>query len=123
MVNSDDGVSIYEYRRYECCPGKRANTARRFEGFALPLFVKHGIRCLGLWQVEYGNRDCIHYILVWNSHEERERNLAAFQADPEWVAAFKESEADGPLVSRVCTELWKLYPFSPIPGISENDTK
>ena len=39
---------------------------------------------------------------------------ASFQADPEWQAARKASEANGPLLEKFINKIWKPTPFSPL---------
>ena len=49
-----------------------------------------------------------------SSPRHRQRAWAAFMADPEWQAAKRASEANGPLVERVVNKIWKPTSFSPL---------
>ena len=75
------------------------------------IWAKHGIRQAGLWTTMIGesNHD-LAYLLAWESLAERERKWTAFTTDPEWVAARKESEKDGPIVANIVSSI--LHPTS-----------
>jgi hypothetical protein len=102
---------IYELRVYHCLPGKLPALSKRFETVTCALFEKHGIRQVGFWTVAIGesNHDFV-YMLEWDSHAERDRRFAAFQADPDWIAARAKSEGDGPLLSSITNTI--LVPTS-----------
>jgi hypothetical protein len=93
---------IHELRIYHAMPGRLADISRRFETVTLKLWEKHGIRQAGFWTVLIGdsNHD-LYYLLEWESLAERERKWAAFQADPEWIAARAETERNGPLITHL----------------------
>jgi hypothetical protein len=93
---------IYELRVYHCLPGKVAALSKRFETITVRLFEKHGIQQVGFWTVTIGesNHDFV-YMLKWDSHAERDRRFAAFQADPEWISARAKSEEGGPLIASI----------------------
>jgi hypothetical protein len=52
------------------------------------------------------------YILQWESLAERDKRLAAFQGDPEWIEARRRSEENGPLVASVVNGILTPTPFS-----------
>lgn len=93
---------IYELRIYHAVPGKLPALNRRFEHVTLKFFDKHGIRPVGFWTVYVGdsNQD-LYYILEWENLSEREDKWSAFQNDPEWIEARRESQQDGPLYTHV----------------------
>jgi hypothetical protein len=93
---------IHELRSYRCMPGRLTDVIARFEQTTLRLFERHGIRATQLWTVAVGpsSRDLV-YVLEWSSLAARERQWAAFQQDPEWLAARTSSEVDGPIVESV----------------------
>src|SRR5215471_14027889 len=97
---------IYELRVYHCLPGRLPALLKRFETVTVRLFERHGIRQLGFWTVAVGesNQDLV-YILRWDSLDEREKRLAAFQSDPEWIEARRKSEEDGPLVASITNSI------------------
>ena len=106
---------IYELRRYHAMPGKLAALVKRFETTTIHLFEKHGIHQAGFWTIAIGesNQDLI-YMLKWDSLDERSKRFAAFQADPEWIAARGKSEADGPLVASLENEILMPTSFSSV---------
>ena len=99
---------IYELRTYTCLPSRLPMLLRRFETDTLAIWGKHGIRPVGFWTTVIGtsNNELI-YMLAWDSLAERERKWEAFATDPQWLAARTESEADGPLVANISSQLLK----------------
>lgn len=104
---------IYELRTYTCLPGRLPNLLKRFETQTLGIWEKHGIRPVGFWTTVIGtsNNDLI-YLLAWDSLAERESKWQAFATDPRWLAARDESEADGPIVANISSQLLKPTEFS-----------
>jgi hypothetical protein len=106
---------LYEYRRYEVSPGRKPDLDARFANLTLPLWERHGVRPVGMFDVEVGTMtNELHYLLAWESLAEREQALPSFLADPEWVAGRAESEAAGPLTMRVHNQIWRPTPYSPL---------
>lgn len=91
---------IYELRVYHCMPGKLHALVQRFQNVTVHLFEKHGIQQVGYWTVAIGesNND-FYYMLQWDSLDDRAKRFAAFQNDPEWIAARAKTEENGPLVA------------------------
>lgn len=90
----------YELRVYHCMPGKLQALSKRFETVTTHLFEKHGFDQVGYWTTAIGELSSdFTYVLRWTSLDERAKKFAAFQADPEWIAARAKSETDGPLVA------------------------
>jgi hypothetical protein len=104
---------IYELRVYHCMPGRLPALVRRFETVTVGLFEKYGIRQVGFWTVAIGesNQDFV-YILQWESLADRDKRFAAFQADPEWIAARAKSEEGGPLVASITNTVLTPTKFS-----------
>lgn len=104
---------IYELRTYHCVPGRLSALLKRFENATIRLFEKHGFRQLGFWTVAIGesNQDLI-YILQWESLADREKKFAAFQSDPEWIEARRQSEENGPLLTSVTNAILTPTAFS-----------
>ncbi len=105
---------FYELRTYTCSPNKLPVVLKRFETVTLGLFEKHGIRRITpLLTVGIGeDNHQLKYMLAWESHEQRDKAWIAFRADPEWQAALKESEKDGPSVVKIHNEILVAAPFS-----------
>ena len=104
---------IYELRVYHCMPGRLPDLLRRFETATIALFEKHGIRQVGFWTVAIGesNQDLV-YILQWESLADRDKKFAAFQSDPEWIAARAKSEERGPIVASIANTILAPTKFS-----------
>ena len=92
----------FELRHYTCTPGHLPNLLARFRDHTTKLFEKHGMTNIGYWtpaDKDKGGEDTLIYILAHKSKEAGEQSFKDFKADPEWIAAKKESEdkAGGPL--------------------------
>jgi hypothetical protein len=104
---------IYELRVYHCVPGRLPDLLKRFDTITLKLWEKHGIRQAGFWTTLVGesNQD-LTYFLKWESLAEREAKFTAFGADPEWLAARAETEANGPIVASITNAFLAPTSFS-----------
>jgi NIPSNAP len=104
---------IYESRVYRCVPGRLPALLKRFETITLKLFEKHGIRQAGFFTTLIGESNQeLTYFLAWESLAEREKKWSAFQADPEWIAARAQTEADGQIVGNIVSQLLVPTAFS-----------
>ena len=56
----------------------------------------------------------VTYFLAWESLTARERKWTAFVSDPEWIAARNASEADGPIVANMASQLLVPTAFSAV---------
>ena len=93
---------VYELRTYTCYEGKLDALKARFRDHTIAIFNRHGMESIGYWvpQDERKNNTLI-YILAHPSREAAEQHWKEFNADPEWVKARTESEADGKIVQKV----------------------
>ena len=106
---------IYELRIYRAFPGKMPALQARFRDHTCRLFEKHGITNVGYWTTAIGGRnDELWYIIGHESLAAREKNWAAFIADPERVEIFAETEKDGPLVHHLENRMLSPTNFSPL---------
>jgi hypothetical protein len=105
---------IYELRSYEAVPGRMPVLHARFQQHTLGFFAKHGIKVVGFWETIIGESNELVYICAFDDLAHRTKAWAAFQADPDWQAARKASEANGPLLERVINKIWKPTSFSPL---------
>ncbi len=106
---------IHELRVYRCVPGRLPNLLARFQNHTLRIWAKHGIRQAGFWTTLVGesNQD-LTYLVEWDNLAEREAKWAAFQADPEWIAARAETEKDGAIVLNVSNQILLPTAFSSV---------
>ena len=104
---------LYELREYESVPGRMPLLAARFRDHTLRLFEKHGLEMVFIAVTEFGDNsnNQLVYVLRFGSYQEMQERWAAFQGDPEWLAARQESEKNGPLVARVTRRLLNAAAF------------
>jgi hypothetical protein len=106
---------IYETRVYRCLPGRLPALLKRFETITLKLWEKHGIRQAGFFTTLVGESNQeLTYLLAWESLAEREKKWAAFQSDPDWIAARAKTEADGQIVDNIVNQLLVPTSFSSV---------
>ena len=106
---------IYEMRVYRCIPGRLPALLKRFETITLKIWEKHGIRQAGFFTTLVGeSHQELTYLLAWESLADREKKWAAFQSDPDWIAARAQSEADGQIVGNVVSQLLVPTAFSSV---------
>ncbi|MES2709090.1 MAG: NIPSNAP family protein [Verrucomicrobiota bacterium] len=103
----------YELRTYTASAGKLDALLSRFRDHTVALFKKHGMTNVGYW-TPVDNRDRkLIYLLSFPSREARDASFKAFGEDPEWRAAFKESEKDGKLTDKIESRFLTATDFSP----------
>ena len=106
---------IYEYRVYEAAPGKLEALNSRFRNHTLGIFERHGIKNIGYWTASVGDyNDRLIYIVAFEDEGQRAEAWNSFRADPEWNKVRSESEADGPLVSRITNSILNPTDYSPL---------
>jgi hypothetical protein len=116
-AEQEDGGTpmIYEIRVYRCLPGRLPALLKRFETITMKLWEKHGIRQAGFFTTLVGESNQeLTYLLAWESLAEREKKWAAFQSDPDWIAARAKTEADGQIVGNIVNQLLVPTSFSSV---------
>ena len=104
---------IYELRIYRAMPGRMPALLKRFETKTTGIWERMDIRQVGFWTTMIGPSHLeLVYLLAWESLEERQRKWALFQADPEWLLAWAESEKDGIIVGNVASSFVSPTKFS-----------
>jgi hypothetical protein len=93
---------IYELKAYTPHKGKEAALRARFLEKTLPIFEKHGIVVTALFTPADAPAQ-LWYMTRFQNDQSRRAAWAAFQADAEWQAVKKETEADGPLLEAQTT--------------------
>jgi hypothetical protein len=124
LAADDSRTRCYELRTYHVAPGKMEALHQRFREHTLGLFARHGMTSLGYWVRLDKNgqpENKLTFLLSYPNREAREKSWKGFVADPEWQAAFKASEADGPLVVKVENPYLTLTDYSPVvtPTVSD----
>jgi hypothetical protein len=121
MVSAaEKDTHCYEMRTYYAAPGKLEDLNARFRNHTVKLFEKHGIVNIGYWMPMENPDNKLIYILSYPSREARDKSWKAFAADPDWQAAHKASEKNGPLVAKVDQLYLTATDYSPAikPGAS-----
>lgn len=91
----------YETRTYHSPEGKRPDLIKRFQDHTLKLFAKNGIENVAYFIPTDEKNNTLTFILAYPDEESRDILWNKFASDPEWQKAYKASEANGPLVSKV----------------------
>ncbi|WP_194775395.1 NIPSNAP family protein [Pararhodonellum marinum] len=94
-------MEYFEMRTYHAHEGKRPDLIKRFEDHTLKLFSKNGIGNLAYFIPTDPNDQTLTFILAYPDQDSRDLLWNQFANDPEWQAAYKASEANGPLVAKV----------------------
>ncbi len=107
---------VFEIRTYTANPGKLEALDARFRDHTTRLFEKHGITNIGYWVPtdEPQSKETLVYILAYENREAAEKSWKAFRADPEWLKAKADSEANGKLVSKVESVFVVPTDYSPL---------
>jgi hypothetical protein len=107
---------FFEIRTYTTEPGRLGALHARFRDHTTALFEKHGMTNIGYWTPVDPPRstNTLIYIIAHSSRAAAEKNWQAFMSDPEWQKARAESEADGPIVSKVESVFVNPTDYSPL---------
>lgn len=108
---------VYEMRIYHAAPGKLDDLNKRFRDHTVRLFEKHGIENIGYWTPIENTNNLLIYVLRHASRDAAKKSFAAFGQDPEWKAAAKASEANGPLLIKNGVESYFMEPTDYSPAI------
>ena len=102
---------------YMAPDGKLANLDARFRDHTLGLFARHGITSVGYFhaiEAEKGAANTLVYFLAYPSREAATASSQKFLADPDWVKAWKASEKDGKLTTKMESVFLIPTDFSPL---------
>jgi hypothetical protein len=103
---------VYELRTYKIPEGRMPDILSRFENITFGLFKKHGVEVVGFWTHSDANE--LVYICRYESEAAMEAAWDGFRADPEWLKAKEQTEANGPIVAEVLSDTLIPTSFSPI---------
>jgi hypothetical protein len=104
---------IYELRTYTSPEGKLPELHARFRDHTLKLFQKHGMSNV-VYLVPNEQPNTLVYLLAHDSVEARNASFDAFRKDPEWLKVKAETEANGPIVTKVDSVLLTPTDYSPM---------
>src|ERR1051326_4283719 len=105
---------VYELRTYTATPGKLDAVLARFRDHTCKLFEKHGMVNIAYWvpmDPADGAGEKLVYLLEHKSREAAKESWKNFNADPEWQAGRKASEADGKIVAKTESVFLELTGF------------
>ncbi len=109
---------VYEMRTYYAPKGRLDDLNSRFRNHTVKLFEKHGMTNIGYWVPIDNQENKLVYILAYPSREAAKKSWAAFGADPAWKAVKKETEAKGPIITKVESLYLQPTDYSPVPKAS-----
>jgi heme-degrading monooxygenase HmoA len=112
VVRAED-ARLFEMRTYYAAPGKLDALHERFRRHTVRLVERHGIRSVGYWVPLENPDNKVIFVVAHSSPEAREESFQNFVDDPERQAAWKASEADGPLVAKREVILMRATDYSP----------
>jgi hypothetical protein len=107
---------VFELRTYTAVEGKLDAVNARFRDHTMKLFAKHGMTNIGYWNPQDApqSQNTLIYIVAHESREAAKKNWDGFRNDPEWQKVKKESEANGPIVSKLESIYLDATNYSPI---------
>lgn len=111
----DPPAKVYEMRTYWAPEGRLDDLNARFRNHTVKLFEKHGMTNVGYWTPIDNKENKLVYVLAFPSRDAAKKSWDAFKADPDWIAAKKESEAKGPLITKIESVFLKATDYSPEP--------
>ena len=101
----------FDLRIYSVMPGKLDAFRNRWRDFAVPIYDRHGLHCIGWWvaeQKDAAGHEQFVCLLAGESVPAIQKSISEFHQDPEWIRVEKETEAGGKLRSAVTA--YKLTP-------------
>lgn len=115
-LEAAQGARVFELRTYTAHEDKLPALQARFRDHTVRLFTKHGMTSIGYWTPmdEPGSQNTLIYVLAHQSREAAKKSWDAFRNDPDWQKARKESEAGGPIVSKVDSVFMSATDYSPL---------
>jgi len=87
---------------YTTLPCRLPALNKRFAKHTIQLFEKHGMKSEIYWVLtdEPLKENTLIYVISHESREAADKNWKEFQADPDWIKARDESEADGKILAK-----------------------
>jgi hypothetical protein len=116
VASAQSSHRVFELRTYTAPEGKLSALQSRFRDHTMSIFKRHAMTSIAYWVPQDAplSQNTLVYVLAHPSREEAKKNWASFQADPEWVKARTESEAQGRLTTKVESIFLDPLDFSPL---------
>jgi hypothetical protein len=115
-LEAAQNARVFELRTYTTHDGKLPALQSRFRDHTVKIFTKHGMTNIGYWTPmdAPASQNTLIYVLAHSSREAAKKSWDAFRADPDWQKARTESEAAGPIVSKVESVFMNATDYSPM---------
>jgi len=110
---AESDTRCFELRTYYAAPGKLDALHARFREHTMKIFEKHGMSNIGYWVPSDNAENKLIYLLAFPSRDAQRQAWKDFGGDPDWKAAQKASEVNGPLVTKVESRLLSATDYSP----------
>ena len=107
---------VFELRTYTAPDGKLGELHARFRDHTLRIFEKHGMTSviyLAPMDAPAAQNQLV-YLLAHQDREAAKASWEAFRNDPEWKKVAAESQANGPLTSKVESMFLTATDYSPL---------
>lgn len=107
---------VFEIRTYTTHPGKLDALNARFRNHTVKFFEKHGMTNVGYWTPQDAPlaENTLIYVLAHKSREAAKQSWDAFRKDPDWLKARAESEAQGPITTKIESVFLNATDYSPL---------
>ena len=107
---------VFEIRTYTAHEGKLDSLNARFRDHTTRLFSRHGMTNVGYWTPVEGPLagNTLIYILAFPNLDAAKKSWDSFRNDPEWKKVRAESEANGPIVSKIESVFLQPTDYSPV---------
>lgn len=107
---------VFELRTYTAPDGKLGELHARFRNHTLRIFEKHGMtNVIYLAPLDApASQNQLVYLLAHASREAAKASWDAFRNDPEWKKVASESQANGPLTTKVESVFLTATDYSPM---------
>lgn len=116
VVQAQGGTRVFEIRTYIAPEGKLDALNARFRDHTMRIFNRHGMTSIGYWtpQDAPASQNTLVYILAHANREAAKKSWDAFRNDPEWKKVQAETQANGPIVSKVESVFMQPTDYSPL---------
>lgn len=116
VAHAQPRARVFELRTYTAPDGKLGELHARFRDHTLKIFERHGMTNIAyLSPQDAPLRDnTLVYLLAYPSREAAKASWDAFRNDPEWKKVAAESQANGPLTTKVESVFLDPTDYSPM---------
>jgi hypothetical protein len=116
VAEAQAGKHVYELRTYTAPEGKLGELNARFRDHTMRIFKKHGMKSVLYMtpQDAPDSQNTLIYVLEHPDREAAKKAWDAFRADPEWQKVAKDTQMNGPIVSKVVSVFADPTDYSPM---------